>query len=149
MASIKQRADWWLISAQRAQFISARKDVRIVMAHRAGTKRTRATIVGSKRRKMSTKAIVSPRLRFKKPSSNAVICETNSKMKSSYENWWAKATEKAKQLTNGPYLPVEKTTALEKRRQRAQRQRITWTSSRQQPPISPVRESQKNVPRKQ
>ena len=59
-----------------------------------------------------------------------------------------KLRRKQRQLTNGPYLPVEKIT-LEKRKQRAQRQRITWTSSCQQPPISPVRESQKNVPQKQ
>ena len=54
-----------------------------------------------------------------------------------------KLRRKQRQLTNGPYLPVEKTTTLEKRKQRAQRQRITWTSSRQQPPISPVQRKPK------
>ena len=85
------------------------------MAHRAGTKRTRATVVESKRRKMSTKAIVSPRLRFKKSSSNAVICETNSKTKSSYENWRAKATEKAKTTDERPLSTCRKNNSTRKK----------------------------------
>ena len=72
------------------------------MAHRAGTKRTRATAVENKRRKTSTEAKASPKSRFKKPSSNAVICEMNLKTKSSYENRRAKTTEKTKTTDERP-----------------------------------------------